>query len=878
MPVEIIRYTKEQLLHLKDSPLVHKPDGLPSIEQWMEVPQEQQTTQRKGRTQGGRGDDQSANQENGAQRHSLFPGKHLTRHSSTAPEDIVLGPPKTAFASSSRAAKSSEHGEKDDEVTAERVNIRDKFFKERENERNKNGAVNGRRANREEGEGWTNVRGRRTSFPAEDGERPQRMGRFARETDGEETTPRRKKFEQPWGRESTEKEGEGTHKSWRDRRDDRWTRGNERIEEDPEWIDAAPKKKDEIGMARFSRNKGPEWLNDDPKDDKKVHTQEDFQRWKERMKAGAAVAEDKENTPEPPSAKDTPVSSKPITPMVIEGKDMFGMWGAAAVKQSEAPSTTEGAPVPKAKPQKSSKFAKLFSPQEEQMPPQPPLVEQQPPPTSQTPADSEDKEGFQRILNLLSNSSISQGQQSPAPNGRSQGTPDRNTIHAQPQPTRHHLLRSREEKAGFIESVLSRGTPTDFKGPQGSFGPFSPATDPGQEQPIRSESIRSGEERLGRATPNSNGMHQFGIQGMMGPQGQVAPPATLSRDREFLLNLMTGPQRNTPPQPTQARPPPPPDMFAGAFMDKKVPFMEPPAMGVPQPPRGNPPPGLFEERQFPENDVRYQPQPPRRMPENPEIENAMRRASRFNLPIHLDDPAIAHIQRRNTADGGMPRNQTHNMGIPQQPPPDQMWTMKPPGLQQPGMQQQPQERPNASMAPPPGFPASSTGPQVRGPPGWPPGMGPPPFSAGNTPLGHPGLQQVQQVQRGPPGGGPPAGSMPFPGQGPPPHGYFAPPGPPPGPPPGFGGPGGPPGGPMGLGLGAQGQPPPELMGMRAGGPPPGMIAAAAAAAARGPPPPHPQGPNGFDMFDRSGLVGRGSVGGLGQQLPQAGNKGGSYRL
>ncbi|KAK7538097.1 uncharacterized protein J3D65DRAFT_315104 [Phyllosticta citribraziliensis] len=778
MPVEIVRYTKEQLLHLKDSPLVHKPDGLPSIEQWMDVPQEQQTTQRKGRTQSGRGDDQTASQENGAQR-SLFPGKHLTRHSSTAPEDIVLGPPKTAFASSSRVAKLSDLSEKDDEATAERVNIRDKFFKERESERSKNGTVNGRRANREEGEGWTNVRGRRTSF-AEDGvERPPRMGRFTRDAaDGEETTPRRKKFEQPWGRDSAEKEGETSHKSWRDRRDDRWTRGNERVEEDPEWIDAAPKRKDDVGMGRFARTKGPEWLNDDPKDDKKVHTQEDFQRWKERMKAGAAVAEDKENTPEPPSAKDTPVSSKPITPMVIEGKDMFGMWGAAAVKQSEAPSTTEGAPVPKNKPpQKSSKFAKLFTPQEEQMPPQPPPVEQQqPPPMSQAP------------------------------------------------PTRHHMLRSREEKAGFIESVLSRGTPTDFKGPQGAFGPFSPATDPGQEQPVRPESIRSGEERLGPATPNSNGMHQFGMMGTQAPP----PPAQLSRDREFLLNLMTGPQRSTPPQPTQARPPPPPDMFAGAFMDKKVPpFMENPVMGPPQPPRGNPPPGLFEERQFPENDVRYQPQPPRRMPENPEIENAMRRASRFNLPIHLDDPAIAHIQRRNTADGGMPRNQPHNMGIPQQPPPDQLWTMKPPGLQQP------QERPPASMAPPPGFPAPNANPQIRGPPGFVPGpanMGlPPPFSAGNTPLGHPGMQ----VQRGP---GPAAM---FPGQGPPP-GYFAPP--PPGPPPGFGpGPG-----PMGLGMGGpQGQ---DMMGMRAGGPPPGMA----------------RPPNGFDMFDRS--LGRGQ------------GKGGSYRL
>ena len=31
-----VRYTIEQLFTLKDSPLVHKPDALPSIEQWLE--------------------------------------------------------------------------------------------------------------------------------------------------------------------------------------------------------------------------------------------------------------------------------------------------------------------------------------------------------------------------------------------------------------------------------------------------------------------------------------------------------------------------------------------------------------------------------------------------------------------------------------------------------------------------------------------------------------------------------------------------------------------------------------------------------------------------------------------------------------------------
>ncbi|KAF2802675.1 uncharacterized protein BDZ99DRAFT_482797 [Mytilinidion resinicola] len=36
MAGDIVRYTPAQLHHLRDSPLVQRPDGLPSIEQWME--------------------------------------------------------------------------------------------------------------------------------------------------------------------------------------------------------------------------------------------------------------------------------------------------------------------------------------------------------------------------------------------------------------------------------------------------------------------------------------------------------------------------------------------------------------------------------------------------------------------------------------------------------------------------------------------------------------------------------------------------------------------------------------------------------------------------------------------------------------------------
>lgn len=34
-------YTHEQLVALRESPLIKKPDGLPSISQWMDVPAEQ---------------------------------------------------------------------------------------------------------------------------------------------------------------------------------------------------------------------------------------------------------------------------------------------------------------------------------------------------------------------------------------------------------------------------------------------------------------------------------------------------------------------------------------------------------------------------------------------------------------------------------------------------------------------------------------------------------------------------------------------------------------------------------------------------------------------------------------------------------------------
>ncbi|KAF2083917.1 hypothetical protein K490DRAFT_69310 [Saccharata proteae CBS 121410] len=874
MVMQVIRYTVEELFHLRGSPLVQKPDGLPSIEAWMESAPDQ--NQRKPKTQGIRNEDQAAGQENGGQRSTLFQTKHFTRSSATVADDIVLGPPKVNFASS-RVPKLSDLEKTstpvDDDVAAnDRMNIRDKFFRERD----KNGSANTRRGGREEGEGW-NGRQRR-SFGQEDSERPPRTGehksRFFRDGDeGVELEPAQRRngtakgrFDQPWGRENatTEgKDGDGrTRQGWRERtRDDReWNRRGP-VEEDPEWMETPTKEatKKEIGMAKAQR-RGPQWMDDDRKESPKAHTQEDFQRWKEQMKAGAAPVEERSTPVEQAAKEPVKAPKQPTAPLLLDGKDMFGIFGTDRSKPSDAPSATEGAPVPKAKPAKASRFAKLFSPQEEgsHTTPQMSTPEESSPAPS---GNNEDKVGFERVLAMLAGSKInpqsspqpssagglggmlaglnlnaqpsqpspqpqpqpqvaSAGTPGPAPTRRSMffpppeaQSPDRDSVPIQPQPTRHHQLRSVEEKRGFIDSVLApRGTPTEFRGPQGMFGPFPPNTDPAPE-PRKPESrpdmTRLADERREQPSPIA------GIQGLI--VNRPPPQAgNLNPQSEFLLGLMgsKGQQpRSTPPQqmPQSAFAHPPPEMshLGSLFPEGRDPRVK---LSHQHPI----PPGLYqEERQFPENDVRYD--GPRRRPDNPTMDDALRRASRFNLPDVLGDPAIVGIPRRNTADMGPPRAQMTNMGIPQQPPPDQMW-MKPPGLPNP------QERPPVSMAPPPGFAQAPNA--MRSPPGFGPNMGMPPFSAGGTPLHHPGMQ----VGRGPPGSGP-AGM--YQGQGPP-NSYFPPPGMPP--PPGFApGPGGP--GPMGMGMAGG---PHEGFGMR-GGPPPGMAG---------------RPPNGFDMFDRP--MGRGN--------------------
>lgn len=202
----------------------------------------------------------------------------------------------------------------------------------------------------------------------------------------------------------------GKARDWRDKErrpprgsDREWNRGA-KVELDPEWMDT------------------PE-----PERKNQIHTQEDFERWKERMKTGNTV---KAETPvEQRPSHDRTISGagtiatkgKVDTPLVVDSSidGFFGLWNESKSKglpsksaDGEDPAVAKTA----AKASKASKFTGFFNPkpdiEADKGKPSLPLLA--------PPADSsnEDKEGFQRILNLL-------GQQQQVQQNRKSRTPPR---------------------------------------------------------------------------------------------------------------------------------------------------------------------------------------------------------------------------------------------------------------------------------------------------------------------------------------------------------------------------------------------------------------------------------------------------------------------
>ena len=815
-------YSYEELQALRESPLVKKPDGLPSISQWMDVPAEQNTNNGHAnnngtlrRARGARDAEGTAATE---QRPLINPMGQFGRRQSMRKlseaqgiraainalfvepgEETVLGPPKLAFLSARTPAKATGDAKErtgftstDGDSVGDRFPKNDRWTRDPQPDRNRDkGYANGRRVPREDGEGWTNVKGRK-SLGQEDFERFGRNGdrnRDKHEADAEADAPPRRnnrdRNEPSWGRRDEAKE-EAAPKTalqggWRERDRERerdngreWTRGATRGEEDPEWMDAKVEKK-EI----------------------KPRTQEDFQRWKEQMRAKDAPTGERDEPRDAVGDMSTAVTAAPMltaplhTPAGTEPTQgiLFGNWGRDKAAELPPAETISAKP----KPDKKSRFMTMFAkPEDSPAPGQ----HQMPIPSSPAPVmeANADKEGFQRILQMLGQVStggspapLPQTSMPPPMNGMRHGggisldfhhdSPPPEPQHGRPPPPRTL------EQQSMLDNILGprTGAPESRPSQQSRFASMSPENAmPDQFRIPRPDSGHLEDHFPHQPPPrNTTQAQDANLAALLNSRAQETQrdQATKQRERDFLLNLMQQPSRATPPQAQIPNlPRPAQENHNMAFFDQQ---RQPPQQHAQQQSknRGALPPGFMEDpRMFNENEMLRREAAERR--EQLEIrqlqmmqqQETMRGKNNPRLPMGFpnpDDPMMG-LQRRST--GGDPRMPT-NMGIPSQPVPDMHYMG---GRGQPGMPPTPQERPN--IAPPPGF-----GGPMRQPPGLggpnPQQMGPggPSFSAGNTPLGQPpGFPPGGNIRGLGFPGGPGGNGM----QGPP--GYF--------PPPGYGGP------------------------------------------------------------------------------------------
>ncbi|KAF2451173.1 hypothetical protein P171DRAFT_212 [Karstenula rhodostoma CBS 690.94] len=792
------RYTVEQLEYLRDSPLVKKPDALPLIEQWMDVPNDNNNNNNNNnannagnatnrRTRANReGDAGATGGEQRSERPLLGAMGQFGRRASTqhGDEPVIGGPPKLNFASATRskpgqAKEATGITSIDGEHTGDRFPRNDRWRDgDRTTTRDKD-FPNGRRARREEGEGWQKTQSRK-SLGQEDFDRGFGRNGDRKDPDAEngDGLPRRRGDR--WGRREETKENEGAkfattaQGGWRERNRERdkerdWTRSGGKAEEDPEWMDAPV-----------------------PKKETKAHTQEDFQRWKEQMKAKDTPLEEREESkpPELPSFFSDALPHQPLqsagTPSGLEPNlgSMFGTWSASIKAAESAP--LEPAPV-KAKPAKASRFMNMFAKPEESPavaaaaatpPPAPLPAFSAPPPPTDTNAD---QEGFQRILQMLGGTGIGSAP-APAPppsnptpsNGLRLGGGISLDFHQSPPPLPEmqerrappHQMPSRSslETQALLENILAPRPSVDRQ--QSRFNSMSPDNSMFEQFGIpRPDSNRPDQQPPSR----NNNPQDPNLAALLNSRSQVNRDKGSSAERDFLLNLMQQP-RNTPPQlgnqnlPLQNMP----------FLDQnRLP------QGLPKG-RGGPPPGFINERMDPrmdamymENELMRQEQERRNQVRELQQQEAARHKGGRVMPLGFPEnerDVMANLQRRNTA-GEIPRQMT-NMGIPSQHVPDLPYMS---GGRQPGMPPTPQEGPN--VRPPPGF---------NGPMRQPPGLGGPPpqhqmgpvpsFSAGNTPMGPPpGFNPANSIRPGMFPGGPGGPGGPGNGMQGPPQGYFPPP-------------------------------------------------------------------------------------------------------
>ena len=326
----------------------------------------------------------------------------------------------------------------------------------------KMGMNGARRGLKEDSDGWTSVKPRK-SFGQEDEEK---SGRRNGERESREVPPRAMgSFEHHNRDRDREREGDRdphprrngmgrarNELSWLKDRDQQTPKDEPSSRDAPrarEW-----REKDSGSDRDWSRpatqgEKDPEWMDTPAPEEKTAHTQEDFQRWKEKMKAGSGPSESKSLPAEATevgqrTASGTLKAQKTGTPLFMDKSEdkFFEMWNqpkpSAEVSTAPAAADAPPKPVSKSAQGKASRFTSFFAPQEESPP--------QAPPSHYTPAEveklqssnPEDQEGFQRILQMLGGASLipqqpPSYQQSQTAERRRPQSPINETLHTDPR-------------------------------------------------------------------------------------------------------------------------------------------------------------------------------------------------------------------------------------------------------------------------------------------------------------------------------------------------------------------------------------------------------------------------------------------------------------
>ncbi|CZT07087.1 hypothetical protein WAI453_010808 [Rhynchosporium graminicola] len=339
-----VRYTPDDLIFLRGSPLVEKPANLPPAEQWMGQTADAARNSTKPAIDRAKSNDSNLLLD---QARRPVAERHMSRNSAN-PEDIILGPPKNQFSSAARNTgktfDSSERPTFRDTDTRDRYNFRPKTGDgeaERTRDSRNNISLRPKRADGEDSDGWSTVKPRK-SFGTEGAERFNgRMG-VDRNRDERRNKDREERDvkEKPRGFDSFSRDkdnehdqdrdvrrngnGRGRNESWFKDKDtgdlppsgakDRNSNGDRFVDRSRGWRE---KERDDNRGERGERNertdrndrnerggdrgdrrwdrdrdqrqeREPAWF-DEPAEDKsptnQIHTADDFQKWKEQQRS-----------------------------------------------------------------------------------------------------------------------------------------------------------------------------------------------------------------------------------------------------------------------------------------------------------------------------------------------------------------------------------------------------------------------------------------------------------------------------------------------------------------------------------------------------------------------------------------------------------------